>query len=169
MLAITTALLSASGVLAAVVEQWTFDGSNPQTGINGTIISTWTTNAPNSVPSAGVLRYADTTDSDWGDAQLLPDQVVQGNVDARATEGHPGGERGGHHPVHGGQGPGDKGGEDQEADDLERLADLVGQGREEPGEHKPQTQGNAKDQEYGGKDVHGVEAHPAQNGCGGRI
>jgi hypothetical protein len=73
MLAITTALLSVSGVLAAVVEQWTFDGSNPETGINGTIISTWTTNAPNSVPSAGVLRYADTTDSDWGNSQLLPD------------------------------------------------------------------------------------------------
>ncbi len=73
MLAITTALLSASGVLAAVVEQWSFDGSNPETGINGTIISTWTTNAPNSVPSAGVLRYADSTTSNFGNSQSLPD------------------------------------------------------------------------------------------------
>jgi hypothetical protein len=73
MLAMATALLSISGVLAAAVEQWTFDGANPESGINGTIISTWTTSAPNSVPSAGVLRYANTTDSNWGDAQLLPD------------------------------------------------------------------------------------------------
>ena len=71
--AMTAALLSASNALTAVVEQWTFDGSNPETGINGTIISVWTTNTPNSVPSAGVLRYADTTDSDWANSQLLPD------------------------------------------------------------------------------------------------
>jgi hypothetical protein len=68
-----------NGVLVPVtpqpnlIDQWTFDGPNPETGINGTIISTWTTNAPNSVPSAGVLRYANTTDSNWGNGQLLPD------------------------------------------------------------------------------------------------
>ncbi len=65
MLAITTALLSASGVLAAVVEQWGFSGDNPETGINGTSVSTWTTNAPNSVPSAGVLHYATGGQSAW--------------------------------------------------------------------------------------------------------
>jgi hypothetical protein len=56
-----------------VVEQWDFSGANPETGMNGTTVSTWTTASPNSVPSAGVLRYADTMDSDWGGAQLLPD------------------------------------------------------------------------------------------------
>jgi hypothetical protein len=43
---------------AEIFEEWTFGGSNPETGINGTTVSTWTTAAPNSVPSAGVLRYA---------------------------------------------------------------------------------------------------------------
>jgi len=56
-----------------VVEQWDFSGANPETGDNGTAISAWTTASPNSVPSAGVLRYADTTDSDWANSQLLPD------------------------------------------------------------------------------------------------
>lgn len=56
-----------------VVEEWDFSGATPETGANGTTVSTWTTASPNSVPSAGVLRYADTMDSDWANAQLLPD------------------------------------------------------------------------------------------------
>jgi hypothetical protein len=58
-----------------VVEQWDFSGANPETGSNGTTISTWTTASPNSVPSAGVLRYAPSSNeySDWSGAQLLPD------------------------------------------------------------------------------------------------
>ena len=45
----------ASGTL---VEQWTFDGATPETGVNGTTHDKWTTASPNSVPSAGILRYA---------------------------------------------------------------------------------------------------------------
>ena len=45
----------ASGTL---VEQWTFDGANPETGVNGATHDKWTTASPNSVPSTGVLRYA---------------------------------------------------------------------------------------------------------------
>jgi hypothetical protein len=75
--AVTLAGLMAFSMSASaqIIEQWTFDGANPETGINGTIISTWTTSAPNSVPSAGVLRYAATSndDSNWGNSQLLPD------------------------------------------------------------------------------------------------
>ena len=63
------------GVGDTTIEKWDFSGTNPETGSNGTTVSTWTTNAPNSVPSAGVLRYAATSDDDsnWGDAQLLSD------------------------------------------------------------------------------------------------
>jgi hypothetical protein len=43
---------------STIVEQWTFDGANPETGVNGGTISTWTTAAPNTVPSAGVLGYS---------------------------------------------------------------------------------------------------------------
>ncbi|MBG7611625.1 hypothetical protein IU405_05115, partial [Polaribacter sp. BAL334] len=50
------------------VEQWTFDGANPETGINGMTQNQWTTTAPNSVPSAGVLRYA--TDGNGNSAAL---------------------------------------------------------------------------------------------------
>jgi hypothetical protein len=59
------AVLSALGASAGVVEQWDFSGDNPETGINGTSVSTWTTNAPNSVPSAGVLHYATGGQSAW--------------------------------------------------------------------------------------------------------
>jgi hypothetical protein len=64
---------AASAQFTTVVGQWTFDGANPETGINGTTVSTWTTSAPNSVPSAGVLRFATIGDANWGDANLLPD------------------------------------------------------------------------------------------------
>ena len=66
---------SLESVTPVVVEQWDFSGATPETGTNGTIVSTWTTTSPNSVPSTGVLRYAATSDddSDWANAQLLPD------------------------------------------------------------------------------------------------
>ena len=41
-----------------IIEEWTFNGPNPQIGINGMTQNNCTTAAPNSVPSAGVLRYA---------------------------------------------------------------------------------------------------------------
>ena len=47
-----------------IIEQWTFDSLNPQIGINGMDINKWTTAGPNSVPSAGVLRYATDGNSD---------------------------------------------------------------------------------------------------------
>ncbi|MGA1137603.1 MAG: hypothetical protein ACO30K_15420, partial [bacterium] len=66
---------SLESLTPVVVEQWDFSGANPETGMNGTIVSTWTTASPNSVPSTGVLRYAATSDDDsnWSGAQLLPD------------------------------------------------------------------------------------------------
>lgn len=41
-----------------IINEWTFDSATTQTGINGMVQNNWTTAAPNSVPSAGVLRYA---------------------------------------------------------------------------------------------------------------
>jgi hypothetical protein len=66
---------SLESLTPVVVEQWDFSGANPETGMNGTTVSTWTAASPNSVPSTGVLRYAATSDDDsnWGGAQLLPD------------------------------------------------------------------------------------------------
>ena len=51
-------LLAAIDASADVVEQWTFDGVNPETGVNGLTNNKWTTASPNSVPSASILRYA---------------------------------------------------------------------------------------------------------------
>jgi hypothetical protein len=51
----TTPIPEAPSVL---LEEWTFDGTNPETGTNGLTIDTWTTTSPNSVPSAGILRFA---------------------------------------------------------------------------------------------------------------
>ena len=48
-----------------IIEQWTFDSLNPQTGINGMTQNNWTAAGPNSVPSAGVLRYATGGNSDF--------------------------------------------------------------------------------------------------------
>jgi hypothetical protein len=60
-----SALAFASLASAAIVEQWNFEGANPETGINGSIASTWTTASPNSVPSAGVLKYATGGQAQW--------------------------------------------------------------------------------------------------------
>lgn len=70
---VTIALISLNfnGHAQTIVEQWTFDGATPETGINGTTIPTWTTAEPNSVPSAGVLRYANPSTS--GLVTGLPD------------------------------------------------------------------------------------------------
>jgi hypothetical protein len=71
--AVTLAGLMAFSMSASaqIIEQWTFDGANPETGINGTSVPTWTTASPNSAPSAGVLRYETTGSS--GLQQSLPD------------------------------------------------------------------------------------------------
>jgi hypothetical protein len=53
-----SAALLAASAHAGIVEQWTFDGDTPETGVNGVSHDTWTTASPNSVPSPGILRYA---------------------------------------------------------------------------------------------------------------
>lgn len=68
---------AASAQMSSVVEQWTFDGANPETGINGTTVSTWTTAAPNTVPSAGVLRYATGGNGSGG----LPSTIDVASID----------------------------------------------------------------------------------------
>lgn len=58
---------AASAQISTIVEQWTFDGASPQTGINGTTVDTWDPALPgNSVPSAGVLRYATSGNGSGG-------------------------------------------------------------------------------------------------------
>lgn len=54
-----------------IKEQWTFDGANPEIGNNNTTMPVWTTASPNSVPFAGVLRYA--TNGPSGQQTSLPD------------------------------------------------------------------------------------------------
>jgi hypothetical protein len=68
---------AASAQISTIVEQWTFDGANPETGINGTTVSTWTTTAPNSVPSAGVLRYATSGNGSGG----VPSTIDVASID----------------------------------------------------------------------------------------
>ena len=65
--------MGASAATTNLIEQWTFDAPDTQMGTNGTIVSTWTTNAPNSVVTAGVLQYKTTGNSNWGNGNLLPD------------------------------------------------------------------------------------------------
>jgi hypothetical protein len=59
------AFASLASAQIVVIEQWDFSGANPETGINGTQGSTWTTSSPNSVPSDGVLRYATSGTAAW--------------------------------------------------------------------------------------------------------
>jgi hypothetical protein len=69
-----SALAFASLASAAIVEQWNFDSPSNGTGINGTIISTWdATAADNTDQGGGVLRFGNSTISDFTSSQLLPD------------------------------------------------------------------------------------------------
>lgn len=59
LLVATILLLYHAGTASGgIVEQWTFDGATPETGVNGATHDVWTIAPPNSVPSTGVLRYA---------------------------------------------------------------------------------------------------------------
>jgi pimeloyl-ACP methyl ester carboxylesterase len=51
------------GPAQRIVEQWTFSGPAPETGVNGLTIDSWTAVAPNSVVTEGVLRYETYADS----------------------------------------------------------------------------------------------------------
>jgi predicted small integral membrane protein len=47
----------AFGADSYLIEEWTFDSSSPETGVNGLRINTWEAVSPNSVPTPGILRY----------------------------------------------------------------------------------------------------------------
>jgi hypothetical protein len=57
-LILTAALTASLTGSAAILEQWKFEGDDPQTGVNGLSINKWTGSAPNQVISPKVLRYA---------------------------------------------------------------------------------------------------------------
>jgi len=73
-------VLTALGASAAVVEQWTFEGATPNIGTNGMDQDQWTTTAPNSVPSAGVLRYA--TDGNGNSEPMAGGAIDPSTIDA---------------------------------------------------------------------------------------
>jgi hypothetical protein len=69
-----SALAFASLASAAIVEQWNFDSPSNGTGINGTIISTWDATAANNTDlGGGILRFGNSTTSNFTSSQLLPD------------------------------------------------------------------------------------------------
>jgi hypothetical protein len=70
---------AASAQITSFVDQWTFDGASPQTGINGITVDTWDPALPdNSVPSPGLLRYATGGNATMG---LFPSAIDVGSVD----------------------------------------------------------------------------------------
>jgi hypothetical protein len=62
-IAALTASLTGS---ATIVEQWKFEGDQPEKGVNGRIIPQWANQPPNKVISPKVLRYATPGKTDGG-------------------------------------------------------------------------------------------------------
>jgi hypothetical protein len=62
-LLIAAALAAACNLPGEVIERWTFEGTSPEVCVNGGTMDVWQDHSPNSVPTPGVLRYANYADS----------------------------------------------------------------------------------------------------------
>lgn len=57
LIALISVLISAFSVSAEIIEQWKFEGPNPEKGVNGLTINTWSASSPNNLMSPKILRY----------------------------------------------------------------------------------------------------------------